>query len=580
MIPFFIWLNLLWYYADLHLYNSNMIKLFDKNRRYKILAFSLLIFCVHYAIAAQDTVKIIFFQDSNIQQFRGVEWHRIQKDFPAGSYEKAILKIDLGCATYGCCAWDYTYRGFFSKKISDSSYKDIEVARLITPYSSFMRKGRHGYDSTWVHPYFYDVTDYLPLLKGDSIFYSAYTGGWDDKGKFGFKHTVTLYLIKGDTLRNPVNVLPAFQDNYRYQDSIQIDSMIKPFRFKLRPGENFAKLRTIITGHDQEGEFSPINFHVRLNGKPIYQKRLWKTDCDQNPIQPQSGTWIFPRTNWCPGEKVNEIEVHLADLKLESDNEIEIYFGKIETESKEIHAIYSIESHVITYRYKDSFDLALVDIISPSRNPNYRMHNPSCSRIRFLIKNEGSQKVNTFDVKAGYKNGIGIVYRVFLDLMPQEVKTYELNFDEHGDTFVELELMKRPLNVNFRNDFIKAEILQTPKLQSREIILEISTTNDSSNNWLVIRSGNRDTILKKVYFNNNTTYKDTIQLAPNYCYQLELFDYDKNYQCGDGLSFWYSSRVMKKTSGIFKIYDAKTGKLLKVFNPDFGGKINYEFRIE
>jgi hypothetical protein len=80
---------------------------------------------------------------------------------------------------------------------------------------------------------------------------------------------------------------------------------------------------------------------------------------------------------------------------------------------------------VITYRYKDSFDLALVDIISPSRNPNYRMHNPSCSRIRFLIKNEGSQKVNTFDVKAGYKNGIGIVYRVFLDLMPQEVKTYE-----------------------------------------------------------------------------------------------------------------------------------------------------------
>jgi hypothetical protein len=141
-----------------------MIKLFDKNRRYKILAFSLLIFCVHYAIAAQDTVKIIFFQDSNIQQFRGVEWHRIQKDFPAGSYEKAILKIDLGCATYGCCAWDYTYRGFFSKKISDSSYKDIEVARLITPYSSFMRKGRHGYDSTWVHPYFYDVTDYLPFF--------------------------------------------------------------------------------------------------------------------------------------------------------------------------------------------------------------------------------------------------------------------------------------------------------------------------------------------------------------------------------------------------------------------------------
>jgi len=46
------------------------------------------------------------------------------------------------------------------------------------------------------------------------------------------------------------------------------------------------------------------------------------------------------------------------------------------------------------------------------------------------------------------------------------------------------------------------------------------------------------------------------------------------------LSFWYSSRVMKKTSGIFKIYDAISGRLLKVFNPDFGGKIIYEFRVE
>ena len=131
----------------------------------------------HSAIAAQDTVKVIFFQDSNIQQFRGAEWHRIQKNIPFGNYQKALLKIDLGCATYGCCAWDYTYKGYFSKKINDTSYEDIEVARLITPYSSFMRKGRYGYDSTWSHPYIYDVTDYLPLLRNGFHHYSANTGG-------------------------------------------------------------------------------------------------------------------------------------------------------------------------------------------------------------------------------------------------------------------------------------------------------------------------------------------------------------------------------------------------------------------
>lgn len=528
--------------------------------------------------ASKDTVKVIFFQDSNIQQFRGVEWHRIAQKIPKGNYSKAILQIDLGCAAYGCCAWDYTYRGFFSEKINDSSYKDIEVARLITPYSSFMRKGRYGYDSTWVHPYIYDVTDYLPLLRGDSVYYSALTGGWDDKGKFGFKHTVTLYLIKGDTLRNPVRVIPAFQNNYRYYDSAQMDSVIQPFKFRLMKGENFAKLRTIITGHDQEGEFSPIYFYVKLNGKQIFQKRLWKTDCDKNPIQPQSGTWIFSRTNWCPGEKVNEIEVHLADLKLEGENHVEIYFGKIQTESKKINALYSVESHVVTYGYKDSFDVALVDIVSPSRNPNYRMYNPTCSELKLLVKNEGTGIVDKIIVQGEDNQSLDFRYNFDTKLMPYQSEIFTIPLISQTN-YYKLTLEKNNQNRNTRNDIKVSNGLTTNSWNTKSYVFEIATTNDSSNNTLVLRNGNGDTVLKKDYFNNNNTYKDTLQLSSG-CYHLELFDYDKNYDCGDGLSFWYSSRVMKKTSGIFKIYDALTGKLLKVFNPDFGGKINYEFRVE
>lgn len=528
--------------------------------------------------ASQDTFKTLFFQDSNIQQFRGVEWHRIAQKIPKGNYSKAILQIDLGCASYGCCAWDYTYRGFFSKKINDSSFNDIEVARLITPYSSFMRKGRYGYDSTWVHPYIYDVTDYLPLLRGDSVFYSASTGGWDDKGKFGFKHTVTLYLIKGDTLRNPVRVIPAFQDNYRYHDSAQMDSVIQLYKFRLKKGENFAKLRNIITGHDQEGEFSPIQFYVKLNGKQIYQKRLWKTDCDKNPIQPQSGTWIFSRTNWCPGEKVNEIEVHLPNLIGYEDNEIEIVFGKIQTESKKINALYSVESHIITYGYKDSFDVALVDIISPSRNPNYRMYNPTCSKLQLLVKNEGTETVDKVIVLGEDNQSLDFRYNFDTKLMPYQSEIFTIPLISQTN-YYKLTLEKNKQNRNTRNDIKVSNGLTTNSWNTKSYVFEIATTNDSSNNTLVLRNGNGDTVLKKDYFNNNNTYKDTLQLSSG-CYHLGLFDYDKNYDCGDGLSFWYSSRVMKKTSGIFKIYDALTTKLLKVFNPDFGGKINYEFRVE
>lgn len=553
-----------------------ILKKYKSSIRFFLLVY---VFCFRSLISnGADTTKIIFFQDSNIQQFRGVEWHRIAQKIPKGNYSKAILQIDLGCATYGCCAWDYTYRGFFSQKINDSSFNDIEVARLITPYSSFMRKGRYGYDSTWVHPYLYDVTDYLPLLRWDSVFYSASTGGWDDKGKFGFKHTVTLYLIKGDTLRNPVRVIPAFQDNYRYHDSAQMDSIIQPFKFRLKKGENFAKLRTIITGHDQEGEFSPIYFYVKLNGKEIYQKRLWKTDCDKNPIQPQSGTWIFSRTNWCPGEKVNEIEAHLPNLIGYEDNEIEIVFGKIQTDSKKINALYSVESHIITYGYKDSFDIALVDIISPSRNPNYRMYNPTCSELKLLVKNEGTGIVDKIIVLGEDNQSLDFRYNYDTKLMPYQSEIFTIPVASETN-YYKLTLEKNNQNRNTRNDIKVSNGLTTNSWRTKSYVFEIVTTNDSSNNVLVLRNGNGDTVLKRDYFNNNTTYRDTIQLVPN-CYHLELFDYDKNYECGDGLSFWYSSRIMKKTSGLFKIYDANTGELLKVFNPDFGGKINYEFRTE
>jgi hypothetical protein len=33
-----------------------------------------------------------------------------------------------------------------------------------------------------------------------------------------------------------------------------------------------AKFRTIVTGHNQDGEFSPIEYFVILNGKEVFSK--------------------------------------------------------------------------------------------------------------------------------------------------------------------------------------------------------------------------------------------------------------------------------------------------------------------
>jgi len=155
-----------------------------------------------------DTSKINFFTKYDLQQWKG-SW--LHKKFtyidPSKSYKKAYLIIDLGCASYGCCVWDYSFHAYIGKSLpgfdtSRFGKKDTvtwnsvmvvldslwinrktdntEVASLITPYGTYMRAGTNGFTNSWSHPYIFDITDYLPMLK-DSLALVIESGGYDGK---------------------------------------------------------------------------------------------------------------------------------------------------------------------------------------------------------------------------------------------------------------------------------------------------------------------------------------------------------------------------------------------------------------
>lgn len=82
------------------------------------LIFLMSAFCFVLFAKEGDTTVINFYTKYDIQQFLGPQWHKNFKYIdPTKKYKKAILKIDLGCASYGCCAWDYTFRGFIGKPL-------------------------------------------------------------------------------------------------------------------------------------------------------------------------------------------------------------------------------------------------------------------------------------------------------------------------------------------------------------------------------------------------------------------------------------------------------------------------------
>src|SRR5690606_3753504 len=180
---------------------------------------------------------------------------------------------------------------------------------LITPYanSTFPRTPQD-----WSHPYVFDVTDFYPLLQNDltmRVFYSGYSGG--------FTASIKFYFIEGTPARNVIALNALWQTGYSYgntadpiDDNVTAISLSKPVDAVSAP----AKL--ILTGHGGDNtencaESCKKWYQFKIDGQTVVQNDIWRDDCGSNFLYPQSGTWVYNRGNWCPGDLVRE---HLLEV--------------------------------------------------------------------------------------------------------------------------------------------------------------------------------------------------------------------------------------------------------------------------
>src|SRR5690606_38021678 len=73
-----------------------------------------------------------------------------------------------------------------------------------------------------------------------------------------------------------------------------------------------AEMRVLITGHGMDApgncaEFCKKWYRFKVDGSQVAQQDIWRDDCGSNFLYPQSGTWIYNRSNWCPGDLVRLI---------------------------------------------------------------------------------------------------------------------------------------------------------------------------------------------------------------------------------------------------------------------------------
>lgn len=444
-----------------------------------------------------------------------------------------------------------------------------ELGRYITPYGIGLSLGNDGW--TWA----YDVSDFIPLLSGN-VHLSA--GNWQEWLDIKF------VMIKGIPPRDVLEIKNLWNGSHQYNQSIETN-FLTPKSIPITNDVGMAKLRITNTGHGFGGnencsEFCPKTHTIFANGSQAYTQFLWRNDCGMNPLYPQGGTWIYNRTNWCPGAEVETDEYDLTNHITPGDTLVVDYNmqpGYL-WNGQGSSPTWVIESQLVTYSEPNfSIDAAVDEIISPNNWEYYSRYNPVCNNPRIRIQNTGSTNLTSLKIIYGPKGGNQEFYQWTGNLAFLEKEEVALPPTAWGswsqDIFeVVVSLPNGQPDENPGNNIAHSSFTRTPEY-SESLVLWFNTNHNPTQTTYTLTDIGGNTLYTRTGSAPNTLYKDTFQLLPG-CYKLTIKD-----SGGDGLKFWANMPPYGNgTAGFAKLWRIGGG-IVKDFQPDFGSEIAQSFTV-
>ena len=260
--------------------------------------------------------------------------HEAEFTFPSNPeiYSEVLLYVTIGCpdSPADCDPWDRYAWLRMREAVTDSTTRDIEIARFITPYDI---TGPVYYPQTcqWV----YDVTDYKFLLK-DLVTLRLYIESWMGNDN-GWLITCDFAFVHGVAELQPYHVENLYLDDWIvYGDSpYDHEEELPAVTVDVPADAVAAKVRMTTTGHgfgfyQNCAEFCPKDHSIVVDGS-TFTHVLWN-QCNTNTCSPQGGTWSYARAGWCPGDKVTPWDNDITTLMtpgqpLELDYNVEEYFN-------------------------------------------------------------------------------------------------------------------------------------------------------------------------------------------------------------------------------------------------------------
>jgi len=507
---------------------------------------------------------------------------------PGLTYRRIYMIVTLGkymCpagSTY-CGDWDYTVQNYLMTPGGDT----LELGRLITPYAN---AGAPRTPWTWQQPYVFDVTDYAALLQNSAtirLLYSGYSGGFTANIKFAF--------IEGIPDRNVLGIQRLWHGSFTYGDTAHLDSFDINTHFtaltETAPaGTQTTDLKFIATGHGSDAngccEFMPHSYQVMLNGGSVATQLVWRNNCGLNELYPQSGTWPYQRSNWCPGDRVYNYFHPLPGIVGGSSYNVAIQFDPYAGSGS--LGIYTTEASIIYYGpINKTLDASIEGIIAPTLDPNHFRENPLAGTPTIHVKNTGSTPITS------------IAFQYFIDTTYPASFTWTGNLAPLADTDIvlpepwELRVVSGTTGThNFTaeilqvngvtdndqtNDTMTSSFMAAPqwpvtfKIEFRTNSETDPATGNCETYWQITDAYN-NIVAQRYNAAVNTTFTDTVTLGPA-PYKFEIYD---TVNC-DGLQWWaFADYTPPPTSGYIFIRKL-SGVTIPMNGYNYGGTYNNDF---
>jgi len=560
----------------------------------------LLLSIISHTILAAPGDTVVYVGHQNVQMTSNGNFNHVYQ-FPASppQYRKVYLEFTIGkyvCpgTPQYCASWDYLMYFKAQPLDSASAYfnQNFEVHRYITPYAT---TGQF-FPADWQHTYYADITDYQPLLS-DSVRIQAQYGGYS----WGFTVSTKIICIEGTPEREVVGVHKVYGkqsrrfdnannsiENYLVKDTLQINAPATQADFIFRP-----------TGHGSNaegcGEFCQKYYELYLDGMKIGQEDIWKY-CGHDLLPSQTGTWIFDRANWCPGEMVPDFRHALTGISPGTDFTIDV---DMEPTTPGTGANLVFAGHVISYKDPThTVDASVEDIIAPTTKNDHQRWNPHCGGPIIRVRNSGTDNIQSikFYYQTEQSPALGYTWNGNLDF--QEELNIELpaftNSAGLPDSMafnVEIAEVNGQADDNQYNNKMSS-IYRSPPVLTSNLVILFRTNNTaassggtySETSWKVL-DAQGNIVAERKNNNHSTTYLDTMALATGACYSLVVSDSGFH----DGLNWWFYPNygTQNPGTGYIRLRDGNTNTNIsnalsdfteKYRNGDFGGGFTYNFR--